>query len=155
MRKLFLFLGILAAFYALSSCSDDEVSDSFESPPSALGVSRTMTVDELTESYTVKVEAMSDGAISFSEVSVSGMSAIRSVDANNNRDEVVVTFDRPVASRSSLRLAYSSGNTPVSEYTLDCGAESYVIPATGMRPGVYQVSLIENGKLAGSYKFVK
>lgn len=49
MRKQFLFLGILAAFYALSSCSDDEVSDSFESPPSVLGVSRAMTVDELTD----------------------------------------------------------------------------------------------------------
>ncbi len=137
--------------------SEDATYEWYDSEGRLIGTGASLTVPSgmSAESYTVKVEAMSDGAISFSEVSVSGMSAIRSVDANNNRDEVVVTFDRPVASRSSLRLAYSSGNTPVSEYTLDCGAESYVIPATGMRPGVYQVSLIENGKLAGSYKFVK
>ena len=105
--------------------------------------------------YTVKVEAKSDGAVSYSEVSVPGTSAIKNVEADGNGRDVVVTFERPVQSQSTLRLASSSGNAPVSEYSLAAGAERYSIPAAGMQPGVYQVTLIENGRQTGSHKFVK
>lgn len=105
--------------------------------------------------YTVKVEAKSDGAVSYSEVSVPGTSAIKNVEADGSIRDVVVTFERPVQSQSTLRLASSSGNAPVSEYSLAAGAERYSIPAAGMQPGVYQVTLIENGRQTGSHKFVK
>ncbi len=108
-----------------------------------------------TSDYTVKVQAKSDGAISYSTAQAPMLSSIKNVDAKSRKDAIVVTFENPTVNQSTLRVALSAGNSPVADYTVDGGAETYDIPASNMVSGVYQVTLIENGKVTGTKKFVK
>ncbi len=106
--------------------------------------------------YTVRVEAICDGAISYSAATMDMQhSSIQSVDSKSNPNVVKVTLEGPAASDTTLRLASSTGNTPVSDHKVESGATTCTIPAGGMPSGVYQVTLIENGTVTGTKKFTK
>ncbi len=106
--------------------------------------------------YTVHVEAVSDGAISYSAATLDMQhSSIQSVDSKSNPNVVKVTLDGPAANDATLRLASSTGNTPVSDHKVESGATTCTIPAGTMPSGVYQVTLIENGTVTGTKKFTK
>ena len=103
--------------------------------------------------YTVRVEATSDGAISYSQATMVHESSIRNV--NSTPKEINVTFESPVSSNATLRLASSTGNMPASDYGVESGTTTYSIPAANMPAGVYQVTLIEDGTVTGTKKFTK
>lgn len=105
--------------------------------------------------YQLKVEAKTDGAISYSEFVQAESSMIRSVDSQSNSSLVRVLLEGPAGERSTLRLASATGNAPVTEYAVESGATECCIPAEGLSSGVYQVSLMENGTLTGVKKFMK
>lgn len=105
--------------------------------------------------YQLKVEAKTDGAISYSEFVQAESSMIRSVDSQSNSSLVRVLLEGPAGERSTLRLASATGNAPVTEYAVESGATECYIPAEGLSSGVYQVSLMENGTLTGVKKFMK
>lgn len=105
--------------------------------------------------YTVRVEARTDGAISYSKAVAPVLSSIKSVDARSRKDAVIVTFDRPTAGQVTLRVASSSGNMPISDYTVPGSVTTYDIPSAGMSSGIYQVTLVVDGQVTGMKKFTK
>ncbi|MBP3511192.1 MAG: hypothetical protein J6K19_04030 [Prevotella sp.] len=123
-----------------------------------VGTGKTFNVPagQQASNYTVRVEATSDGAISYSSATMAMQSSsIKSVDCKSNPNEVRVTLEGPAASNATLRLASSTGNAPVSDYSVESGATTCTIPSTGMPSGIYQVTLIENGTVTGTKKFTK
>lgn len=54
-----------------------------------------------------------------------------------------------------LQLSSVSGTVPTLEYAVGKGVQTYTIPTSDLRNGVYQVSLIENGHVIDTKKFVK
>lgn len=123
-----------------------------------VGTGKTFNVPagQQASNYTVRVEATSDGAISYSSATMAMQSSsIKSVDCKSNPNEVKVTLEGPAASNATLRLASSTGNTPVGDYNVESGVTTCTIPATNMPSGIYQVTLIENGTVTGTKKFTK
>lgn len=106
-------------------------------------------------SYTVRAEAVSDGAISDSKAVTAESTSIKSVDARGGSDDVNVDFYGSVPAGSTLRVTSANGRTPVQTYSVESGVTSYQIPASGLPSGVYQVTLIENGLVTGVKKFAK
>lgn len=103
--------------------------------------------------YRVKAEALSDGAISYSAMAQAESSAINSVQSNYTALNVI--FEGPVNGGTTLRLTSATGNVPVTEYSVESGSTTYSIPANNLPSGVYQVTMYENGVVAGVKKFTK
>ncbi len=105
--------------------------------------------------YTVRAEAVSDGAISDSAPVMAETSTIKAVDAQSSIEAVDVRFYDAVPSGVKLCLTSSDGITPASYYNVENGTTSYAIPATNLPSGIYQVTMIQNGTVTGVKKFVK
>lgn len=106
-------------------------------------------------SYTVRAEAVSDGAISDSAPVTAETSTIKAVDAQSRIDAVDVRFYEAVPGGAKLCLTSSDGRTPATYYNVENGASGYAIPATDLPSGIYQVTMIQNGTVTGVKKFVK
>lgn len=104
-------------------------------------------------SYRVKAEAVSDGAISYSTMVPAESSTIKSV--LSDPGSVNVIFEGPANGGTTLRLASATGNTPVTEYSVETGSTVCNIPADNLSSGVYQVTMVENGVVTGIKKFTK
>lgn len=105
--------------------------------------------------YTVRAEAVSDGAISDSTPVTAETSTIKAVDAQSRIDAVDVRFYEAVPGGAKLCLTSSDGRTPATYYNVENGASGYAIPATDLPSGIYQVTMIQNGTVTGVKKFVK
>lgn len=105
--------------------------------------------------YTVRAEAVSDGAISDSAPVTAETSTIKAVDAQSRIDAVDVRFYEAVPGGAKLCLTSSDGRTPATYYNVENGASGYAIPATDLPSGIYQVTMIQNGTVTGVKKFVK
>lgn len=112
-------------------------------------------VGKSASAYNLKVEAVSDGAINYATLQSSGYSSIKSVDSQSNPGAVSVSLTTPASEGAVLRIASASGSTPASDYRVGTGTMSYDIPAASLSSGIYQVSLIEEGKVTGAVKFTK
>lgn len=106
-------------------------------------------------SYTVRAEAISDGAISDSAPVEAESSSIKSVDSKSNPEAIIVDFYGNASDGAALRLASANGQTPVTDYSVENGASYCIIPASGLPQGVYQVTMVENGVVTGIKKFAK
>ncbi len=141
-----------------TNVSEDVMYYWYDANGNLVGTGKTFSVPagHQASEYTVRVEAVSDGAISYSAATMDMQhSSIQNVDSKSNPNVVKVTLGGPAARDATLRLASSTGNTPVSDHKVESGATTCTIPAGGMPSGVYQVTLIENGTVTGTKKFTK
>lgn len=105
--------------------------------------------------YRVQAEAVSDGAIGYTDLVSSGYSSIKSVDSKSNPGVVTVDLTCPASDGAVLRITPTSGNISTTDYRMASGTTTYDIPASDLSSGVYQVSLIEGGTVTGAVKFTK
>ncbi len=105
--------------------------------------------------YTVKVKSASDGAVNYSSTALERHSKIKAVSFDGAANEVDVTLAAPAGADTTLRLSSMSGNVPSRDGNVAEGSTSCSIPAHGLGNGVYQVSLIEGGKVMETKKFIK
>ena len=106
--------------------------------------------------YSVKAIADRDGAFNYATIRVVSTQAIKSVDASGHAAaQVVVAFQKPTDGSARLQLTSVSGSVSTREYSMGKGTQAYGIPVANLQNGVYQVSLIEDGHVIDTKKFVK
>ena len=128
----------------------------YDATGSVVGTGATFEVPAgAASNYTVRAEAVSDGAISDSAPVTAETSTIKAVDAQSSIDAVDVRFYEAVPGGTKLCLTSSDGRTPATYYNVENGASGYAIPATDLSSGIYQVTMIQNGTVTGVKKFVK
>ena len=103
--------------------------------------------------YKVKVIAEKDGAFNYAETGLTGTQAIQAVESDGSQTAVVL--QEATDCNVKLQLSSVSGTVPTLEYAVGKGVQTYTIPTSDLRNGVYQVSLIENGHVIDTKKFVK
>lgn len=134
-----------------SEIDEDATYEWYDSDGVLVGTGRTVTVSPSTdETYTVRVKANSDGAVSYSEVSVPGMRRIDEVLVSE--ENINVKLNAQVQGEAQMVLSSSTNNMPVSSYTVPEGESDCTIPASGLSSGVYQVTLKSEGKTLDSRK---
>ena len=101
----------------------------------------------------VKVIADKDGAYNYAEANLKGTQYIKNVESGRNETSVV--FNEATDCTAKLQLSSVSSNVPTMEYTVSKGIQTYDIPTSELKNGVYQVSLVENGHVIDTKKFVK
>ena len=137
--------------WLLSASGHTTTYEWYDSDGVLVGTGRTVTVSPSTdETYTVRVKANSDGAVSYSEVSVPGMRRIDEVLVSE--DNINVKLNAQVQGEAQMVLSSSTNNIPVSSYAVPEGESGCTIPASGLSSGVYQVTLKSEGKTLDSRK---
>ena len=134
-----------------SVADEDATYEWYDSEGILIGTGRTIRVSPSTdETYTVRVKANSDGAVSYSEVSVPGMRRIDEVLVSE--DNINVKLNAQVQGEAQMVLSSSTNNIPVSSYAVPEGESDCMIPISGLSSGVYQVTLKSDGKTLDSRK---
>ena len=103
--------------------------------------------------YKVKAIAAKDGAYNYAETSLKGTQSILTVESDGKQTAVVLqeATDR----NAKIQLSSVSGTVPTLEYAVGKGVQTYTLPTSDLRNGVYQISLIEDGHVIDTKKFVK
>ena len=114
-----------------------------------------MPVSASMTQYKVKAIADKDGAYNYAMADLTGSQSIQKVELNSNSQQATVIFQEATDSKASLQLSSVSGNVQTKEYPIDEGILKYQIPTSELITGVYQVSLVENGQVIDTKKFVK
>lgn len=139
-----------------TNVDEDVVYKWYDATGAVVGTGATFEVPAgAASNYTVRAEAVSDGAISDSAPVTAETSTIKAVDAQSSIDAVDVRFYEAVPGGTKLCLTSSDGRTPATYYNVENGASGYAIPATDLPSGIYQVTMIQNGTVTGVKKFVK
>lgn len=137
--------------WLLSASGHTTTYEWYDSDGVLVGTGRTVSVSPSTdETYTVRVKANSDGAVSYSEVSVPGMRRIDEVLVSE--DNINVKLNAQVQGEAQMVLSSSTNNIPVSSYAVPEGESDCMIPVSGLSFGVYQVTLIKNNETIDSKK---
>lgn len=137
--------------WLLSASGHTTTYEWYDSDGVLVGTGRTVSVSPSTdETYTVRVKANSDGAVSYSEVSAPGMRRIDEVLVSE--ENINVKLNAQVQGEAQMVLSSSTNNMPVSSYTVPEGESDCMIPVSGLSFGVYQVTLIKNNETIDSKK---
>lgn len=105
----------------------------------------------INETYTVKSIAISDGAISYSGVTLQKVDAIESICV---KDDVIQVTLRHETSGPTYLILSSVDNSKqiIKRYLLSQRTKVFNIPVSGLSFGVYQVTLIKNNETIDSKK---
>ena len=145
------------AILSVGNVSESAHYEWYDKEGNYLGTGATITVPvsaSMTQ-YKVKAIADKDGAYNYAMADLTGSQSIQKVELNSNSQQATVIFQEATDSKASLQLSSVSGNVPTQEYPVDEGILKYQIPTSELRTGVYQVSLVENGQVIDTKKFVK
>lgn len=105
----------------------------------------------ISDTYTVKSIAVSDGAVSYSNVSLQKVDAIESVSVKD--DVIQVSLRHETSGPTYLILSCVDNSVQIfKRYTLSRNTKLFNIPTSGLSYGVYQVSLIKNNETLDSKK---
>ena len=126
----YLFTSLMLLALGLSGCSKSEEDISSSDITSFAEQSSPTTVAELTRQ-------------------------LRAYNASLGMAETSVVFNEATDCTAKLQLSSVSSNVPTMEYTVSKGIQTYDIPTSELKNGVYQVSLVENGHVIDTKKFVK
>lgn len=103
--------------------------------------------------FTVRSESLEDGAVSYSKVNVSPVSAIKSLE--NTKSSVKVVLRDAATSTTVLKLSSASASLPTTEYEVEEGERECEIPTASLPSGVYGITLVEDGIPVESRKVLK
>ncbi len=117
------------------------------------GCSITVPANSANVDYSVDVVSTSDAAMNTAETTVERLPMIRDVKVGGNSLEM--TFNAPVRKNMSVRVLNASSQSALSEYRLEQGVFTCSLPVDSHESGVYQLSLIENGKETENRKVLK
>ena len=146
MRKGIFTIIVLSLSFTVLSCSDRE-------SESAMVNNNNVPASSSESEFTVRDESLEDGAVSYSKVNVSPVSAIKSLE--NTKNSVKVVLKDAATSTTVLKLSSASASLPTTEYEVEEGERECEIPTASLPSGVYGITLVEDGIPVESRKVLK
>ena len=147
----------MKATLSVGNVSESAFYEWYDKNDNYLGTGTTITVPASASKtqYKVKAIANKDGAYNYATASLTGSQSIQTVDVDGKSLHATVKLKEATDCNAKFLLSSVSGSVPMKEYVVAEGIQTYDIPTSGLRSGVYQVSLIENGQVIDTKKFVK
>ena len=105
--------------------------------------------------YTLRVASEKTGAVAYATAIINDESAIESISPNPFNSQFTVHLAYPAMANTFIRISPINGNGRVAEYPVVTGEREVSIPAENCSSGIYILSLIENGRLSGSFRIIK
>lgn len=103
--------------------------------------------------YRVKIIAKSDGAVIYRNVKTSGLQVIDNI--VTSRDGLTVNFKTPASNRLQVQLSSVTDTYPIVSKPVEKGEMSCRMEISNFPTGFYQISLLSDGKIIETRKFMK
>ena len=140
---------------SVESCSEAAQCEWFDKNGKLVGTGTSVTVPSTSNQseYTVRIKANSDGAIIYRKINVGGIPAIDTVNPWPGRVDVVL---KNVSDGSlSLQLSSAASSAPVQTCSVATGSKFCTMQVRNFTQGIYNISLLKDGKVIDSIKFAK
>lgn len=136
-------------------CSEDVQYEWFDKDGKLVGTGSSITVPAGTDTseYTVRITAKSDGAVIYRKAEVGGTQIIDTV--TPSADYVKVSLKEKSNGPLSLQLSSTTSSMPVQSCDIAPGSTSCTMHVQNFSNGVYQMSLLKDGKVIDTRKFIK
>lgn len=136
-------------------CSEDVQYEWFDKDGKLVGTGSSITVPAGTDTseYTVRITAKSDGAVIYRKAEVGGTQIIDTV--TPSADYVKVSLKEKSDGPLSLQLSSTTSSMPVQSCDIAPGSTSCTMHVQNFSNGVYQMSLLKDGKVIDTRKFIK
>lgn len=120
-----------------------------------IGSGKTITVPANSSNieYTLEVKALSDAAISNATMSVERIPMISDIRATS--EGVAVSFSFPLRKSTTARIVSTTDTSTCYDYKLENNVKNCILPLPQSVQSVYQIMLVEDGKVTEREKFVK
>ena len=103
--------------------------------------------------YRVKIMAKSDGAVIYRNVKTSGLQVIDNI--VTSRDGLTVNLKTPASNRLQVQLSSVTDTYPIVSKPVEKGEMSCRMEISNLPTGFYQISLLSDGKIIDTRKFMK
>lgn len=103
--------------------------------------------------YRVKIMAKSDGAVIYRNVKTSGLQVIDNI--VTSRDGLTVNLKTPASNRLQVQLSSVTDTYPIVSKPVEKGEMSCRMEISNFPTGFYQISLLSDGKIIETRKFMK
>ena len=103
--------------------------------------------------YRVKIIAKSDGAVIYRNVKTSGLQVIDNI--VTSRDGLTVNLKTPASNRLQVQLSSVTDTYPIVSKPVEKGEMSCRMEISNFPTGFYQISLLSDGKIIETRKFMK
>ena len=103
--------------------------------------------------YCVKIIAKSDGAVIYRNVKTSGLQLIDNI--VTSRDGLTVNLKTPASNRLQVQLSSVTDTYPIVSKPVEKGEMSCRMEISNFPTGFYQISLLSDGKIIDTRKFMK
>lgn len=103
--------------------------------------------------YRVKIMAKSDGAVIYRNVKTSGLQVIDNI--VTSRDGLTVNLKTPASNRLQVQLSSVTDTYPIVSKPVEKGEMSCRMEISNFPTGFYQISLLSDGKIIDTRKFMK
>ena len=117
------------------------------------GASISVPSSSSSKEYSLKIKAKSDGAVIYRNTTVGSSSMIDKVTPSVSGVDVKLTS--PAYEPLSVQLASSTADMPVVYGNIQKGVAECHLNISNFTPGVYQVSVLSDGNLIETRKFIK
>lgn len=136
-------------------CSEDVQYEWFDKDGKLVGTGSSITVPAGTDTseYTVRITSKSDGAVIYRKSKVGGTKIIDTV--TPSADYVKVSLKEKSDGPLSLQLSSTTSSMPVQSCDIAPGSTSCTMHVQNFSNGVYQMSLLKDGKVIDTRKFIK
>lgn len=103
--------------------------------------------------YRVKIMAKSDGAVIYRNVKTSGLQVIDNI--VTSRNGLTVNLKTPASNRLQVQLSSVTDTYPIVSKPVEKGEMSCRMEISNFPTGFYQISLLSDGKIIDTRKFMK
>lgn len=140
---------------SVAECSEDAEYEWFDKNGKLIGTGSSVTVSSGADAseYTVRIISKSDGAVIYRKSEVGGTSYIDTV--HPSVDYVDVVLKEKTDDALSLQLTSADSAKPVQSCGIEPGSKSCTMRVQNFVDGVYQISLLKDGKVLDTKKFKK
>lgn len=140
---------------SVAECSEEAEYEWFDKDGKLIGTGPSVTVPSGTDTseYTVRITSKSDGAVIYRKSSVGGTPLIDTVRPSNDYIDVILK-EKPDKG-FSLQLTSADSSMPVQSCAVESGSKICSMHVQNFTDGVYQMSLLKDGKVIDTRKFKK
>jgi hypothetical protein len=109
---------------------------------------------EKEQKYRLMVEAESDGAINYADITLNSFFAIKSTSPNPFTSQLTITLSTPATDDIEFRLTPVNTVGKAESYRMKPGDSENTIKTSEYNKGIYVVSLLKNGKILDTRQII-
>jgi len=109
---------------------------------------------EKEQKYRLMVEAESDGAINYADITLNSFFAIKSTSPNPFTSQLTITLSTPATDDIEFRLTPVNTVGKAESYRMKPGDSEITIKTSEYNKGIYVVSLLKNGKILDTRQII-